>query len=58
MSDDGHIELDEQGLPGRRDCPAYGAPLEPGFIDESIALAWLCPNHGMVEFTGNPLDAG
>ena len=43
MAGDGHVDLDEQGLPGRRDCPACGSPLEPGFIDDSIALAWMCP---------------
>ncbi len=56
MTGDGHIDLDEQGLPGRRACPACGSPLEPGFIDESIALAWMCPNHGMITFTPHPLD--
>jgi uncharacterized protein (UPF0212 family) len=56
MSGDGHIDLEEYGVPGCRDCPTCGEPLEPGFIDESIALAWLCPNHGMITFMPNPVD--
>lgn len=56
MTDD-DFDVDENGLPGRgRDCPECGAPLEPGHIDASIALVWLCPIHGMVGFTANPLD--
>lgn len=46
--------FDADGLPRGRDCPACGLALEPGHIDETIALAWLCPSHGPVEFTNDP----
>lgn len=47
-------ELDDYGLPPGRDCPACGQPLEPGHIDDSIALVWLCPTHGFIERTDDP----
>ncbi|MCR2764978.1 hypothetical protein NQ152_15840 [Microbacterium sp. zg.B48] len=54
MTGDDPIELDEDGLPKGRDCPTCGAPLEPGPIDATLAVAWMCPNHGPVEFTADP----
>ncbi len=44
------------GLPPGRDCPSCGQPLEPGHIDSSIALVWLCPTHGLIDRTTNPLS--
>lgn len=51
-----YTELDDYGLPPGRDCPACGEPLEPGHIDNSIALVCLCPTHGFVERTEDPLS--
>jgi len=58
MTGFGYFDLDEHGLPGRRNCPACAAPLEPGFIDESTGLVWMCPNHGMVAHMPRPLEEG
>jgi hypothetical protein len=29
-------------------------PLEPGHIDASLTLVWLCPAHGMIDSTPDP----
>lgn len=52
MDDLDNIPLD--GLPPGRDCPVCQQPLEPGHIDTSITLVWLCPSHGPVDYTTNP----
>lgn len=51
-----HDNLDDDGLPAGRDCPACGQPLEPGHIDDTIALVWLCPSHGLIERTETPFS--
>lgn len=48
--------LDDYGLPAGRDCPACALPLEPGHIDDTIALVWLCPSHGPIGHTANPFQ--
>lgn len=52
VSEDVQAELN--GLPPARNCPDCGAPLEPGHIDDSITLVWLCPAHGVIERTEDP----
>ncbi|KJL35310.1 hypothetical protein RR49_02532 [Microbacterium ginsengisoli] len=47
--------VDIDGLPPGRNCPACGEPLEPGHIDDSLQLVWLCPSHGVVDRTIDPL---
>lgn len=54
MSDS--TDIDDYGLPRGRDCPACGQPLEPGHLDDSIALVWLCPSHGLIARTENPFS--
>jgi len=49
-----HDDVDDYGLPPGRDCPACVLPLEPGHIDDTIALVWFCPSHGLIETTPNP----
>lgn len=51
-----HDDINDDGLPPGRDCPACGQPLEPGHIDDSIALVWLCPSHGLIETTPDPFS--
>lgn len=51
-----HDNIDDFGLPPGRDCPACGQPLEPGHIDDSIALVWLCPSHGLIDRTTSPFS--
>lgn len=47
--------IGEDGFPPGRDCPVCGRPLEPGHIDASLELVWLCPDHGMIDTTPDPL---
>lgn len=49
-------EIGLDGLPPGRDCPSCGLALEPGHIDSTIALIWLCPTHGPIDHTANPLS--
>ena len=50
-----HTTIGEDGFPPGRDCPVCGRPLEPGHIDASLELVWLCPDHGMIDTTPDPL---
>lgn len=49
-------EVGGDGLPPGRDCPECGCPLEPGHIDASMTLVWLCPSHGPISYTTNPFS--
>lgn len=51
-----HRSIGDDGLPAGRDCPACGSPLEPGHIDSSLTLVWLCPAHGMIDITSDPFE--
>lgn len=48
-------EIGFDGLQPGRDYPTCGQPLEPGHLDDTIALVWLCPSHGPVDFTPRPV---
>lgn len=52
------FDVDPDGLPKGQDCPVCGLPLEPGHIDDTLALVWFCPSHGPVGRTDNPLAPG
>lgn len=47
-------DIDADGLPRGKDCPACGLPLEPGHTDDTPGLTWFCPSHGAVEFMHDP----
>lgn len=47
--------VDVDGFPPGRNSPACGEPLEPGHIDDSLQLVWLCASHGLIERTTDPL---
>lgn len=50
---------DFDGIDGGRDCPTCGAPLIPEHVaDDSLALAWTCPTHGIIDMTPDPFNAG
>lgn len=48
-------DIGDDGLPPGRDCPTCGEPLQPGHIDDTTGIAWMCPNHGAVDLTPDPL---
>jgi len=55
---DDDANLGDDGLPPGRDCPVCGLALEPGHIDSSLTLVWLCANHGMIDITTDPFKTG
>lgn len=48
------LDVDVDGFPPGRNCPVCGEPLEPGHLDDSLTLVWLCPSHGVINYTIDP----
>jgi hypothetical protein len=50
------LEVDVDGFPPGRNCPVCGEPLEPGHLDDTLTLVWLCPSHGVINYTTDPFS--
>lgn len=58
MSTDRELRVGLDGFPPGRGCPECGTALEPGFIDDTIALVWLCPTHAAMAVSVSPMEDG
>lgn len=47
-------EVGPDGFGRGRDCPTCHEPLQPGHMDETTTVVWLCPLHGLIDITIDP----